>query len=532
MPNENGDNSTRALLKQGLVLTVAMIVVRVIGVFYRIPLTNLWGDGALGTYGDAYTVYSLFLMISSVSVPTMMSKLIGDRVALGQYNEAKRLTRCCVILFSALGLLGCLIMLFGSEFIAVYIFNNPDLALAIRGLAPTVLIVSFMSVFRGYFQGLSNMQPSAVSQVIESLAHALFSILLAELLFPVGLNWSVFGGVIATGIAAVCSLIFLLWCYRRDAKSSKLGRAKASASTESDRFLYRAILAMILPIVLSNVIFNLKSIIDSAVFGNLMKVKGFDVETIRQMKGLYTGKFNVFLAVPIAIGDSVAAAVVPAIAGDFSLGLKKEIRRKTDSVTRTVLLITVPASIGLAVLGKPIIKLFFPGAPLGGELFWFGSFAAAFYSVSDISTGILQGVGKQKVPMWISLAATVLTVILNVLMILVFNLGIYTLPISILLFSFLRMIMNVAALRRLCGLRMRLPRMFGKPLAGSLFMGVCCAILYILAFSVFGSNALALFAALILSVVIYFFVMINLGWLSSRDMENIPYGKFLAYFKI
>lgn len=527
---ENGDNSTEHLLKQGMLLTVAIFLVRIIGVFYRIPLTNLWGDAALGTYSDAYTIYSLFLMISSVSVPTMMSKLISEKAALGKNNDVKKIMRCCLILFSGLGLIGCVIMLVAAPFFANVVFNNPDLVLPIRGLAPTVLVVSVVSCYRGYFTGLNNMKPSAFSQIIESLIHALFSIIFAFALLKISLSMSVFGGILATGLAAVFSLIFLLWCYRTHNKKNPLGRAKASLAEESDKDVYRAIILMILPILLSNVIYNIKSIIDSSIFANMMKWKGYDVETIKAMKGLYSGKFTVFLAIPIAIGDSVAAAVVPSISADYSLKDFASVRRKANDVTKTVLLITVPAGIGLMLLGKPIVHAFFPSAPLGGELFWIGSFAAAFYSVSDISTGILQGAGFQNKPMWNSLWATCISIVVTLILITA-GVGIYTLPISMLVFSLARMLLNVFALRKDCRIRIRLAKMFVRPLIGAMMMAVIGAVVYVLAFSVFGSNLLALLFAVAAAVICYFVIMVNMGWLTEKDMQTIPYGKYLAYLK-
>ncbi len=528
----SGDNSTQNLMKQGMFLTVATIVVRVIGVFYRVPLANLWGDNGNGTYGDAYQVYSLLLLISSVCVPTMMSKLMGDRIALGKNHEAKMVFRCCMILFTGLGFLGFLCMFFGNRFIADYFFHNPDLALSIRGLSPAVLIVSSFSVFRGYFQGLNNMKPSAASQVLEGAVHAIFSIILAYLLYPKGLAWSVFGGILATGIASALCFVFLWLCYRMYNKRSRFGQARASESEESAKEVYQAIILMSLPIILSNVIYNLKGIVDSVVFTNLMLKIGCEAEDITSMRGIYSGKFSVFLYVPIAVGDAVSTAIVPNIARDCALRDFKGIRTKVRQVSSLVLLLTIPASIGLAVFGKPIVHLFFPASPLGGELFWFGAFAAAFYSISDISTGVLQGLGKQHIPMWNSLFAALASIILNVFMVLVLKLSIYTLPISMLLFSLFRMLLNYRAVKRYCKIKESIFKQFVHPMIGAACMAVACILFYVLVYTVFGSNWIALFAGIGVGILVYFFIMVNFGWISEEDQENIPYGRYLSYFRL
>lgn len=530
--NGSGENSTRNLLQQGSILMIASIVVRVMGLIYRIPLTNLWGDAGMGTYGDAYSVYTLFLIISSISVPTMMSQMMGERLAKRQYAEAKKVFRCALYLVSGVGL-GCmLIMWFANTWIAEKFFANPDAALVIRVLSPTVLIVSVMSVLRGYFNGTNNMRPTAISQLIEGFLNAIVSVVMAIVLYEVSLSWSVAGGISGTSIGALGGLLFLIFCFLTFRKRSPIGAAKAERARESGKGIYRQMAALMIPIILSSTMFNLKSIADASIFTKLMLAKGFDTEAVKAMRGIYTQKFTVFLNVPITFGDSLGTAIVPSVASCVALGEYGELKEKIQSVIKMVLMITVPAAMGLGILGKPILHMFFSASPMGGEMFWVGAFSAVFYALNYVATAILQGMNKSKIPMRNGLICVVITCLLNVVFVWVLNMGAYTLPFSCAVFSFLMMACNMYSAQKHCRTKFHIGRLIRKPLFCSCLMALTCFIFYVLFFAMTGSNSAATLGAIGMAVLVYFFAMVNSHGITERDMEELPFGRILRLFRI
>lgn len=526
------DSSSKNLLRQGTFLTVASLLVRFMGIIYRVPLTNLLPEDGLGTYSDAYQIYVVFLMISSNCVPTVLSKLISEKVAIGDKKGFKKIFRVACFFFASIGILMALLMFFGSDFIANTLYHNPDLSLVIKVFSPTVLIVNIMSLFRGYFQGFNKMIPSSVSQFAEGLIHAVFTVIFSLCFVNFGIVYAVVGAVSATGLAAVVGLLVVLIAYIWYQKTTINSMDDTDLSKESGKTIIKNITALLIPIFIANVVYELKSVVDSVIFTNLMiLVVGESDKAVTAMRGFYSGKFSVFCHLPISFGGSISAVLVPSMAADFATGNTEDLENKIKTTIKTVLLICIPASIGLMILGKPIIKAFFPASPRGGELFWVGALAVAFYAVSDVCAGILQGTSKQ----WIAMVDTLISFLVSISCITILVLlrfGVYSLPLTFMVFSFTRMLLFQFSVKKHCGIRFSLTRFFIKPLLSAFGMAFGSLLVYLSAFCILGSNMLALLMALIAAVVIYFFIIINLSYIANEDLKNIPFGKYLTYFYI
>lgn len=526
-------NSSKNLIRQGSFLILSSVLVRIINLVYRIPITNLWGDEGLGTYGDAYQVYSFFLVLSFVGVPSVISKLVGERLALDRHKDAKLVLTCGLKLMGAIGSVSMLIMVFGGNLIARGLYNNPDAALPLRFLGITVLVVSLVSVLRGYFQGMNNMRPTAISEIIEGLLHAAFAVILAMALFSKGMAWSVSGAIFGTLIGGIGALLFLAFCYiLYSGYYTASSRKRQVSSPESSAQIYRAMLQLMIPIMLSSTIFSLKSLIDASMFSKLMELKGYTPELSRIMRGMYTGKFVLLINLPISLGDSLGAAAVPNVSASFAKGRFDELQEELSGTVRAVLLIVVPCSVGLAVLGKPILGLLFSHAPDGGELFYVGSFAATFYCLAYVATGVLNGLGKPRYAMYNALIGVAVTLLLNVVTILLLDLKVYALPLNSLVFSFLYMLLNMHQATRLCKVKLDLWRLFAGPLLCSLAMGLIALGVYHGLFALIHSGKVACLAALVVAVVSYFLIAVNSGVLSEEMMNLIPGGRYLRYLQL
>lgn len=526
-------SETKQLATQGIILVVASFAVRFIGFFYRIPLTNLWGDEGNDAYSMAYQIYNLCIIISSFGVPATISRMIGKRIALKQYANAKRVVQVAFGLIGGISIVCGLFLWIGCYWIADVIFGVPAAAIAIRVQAPTLVIVAFMSVLRGLFQGANNMKPTAVSQVIEQIINAITSLVFAYALFGYGLEWGVAGGISGAGFGGIAALVFLMFCYVLFRRSSWMG-SKYTASryiTEGTKEIVAEMLMLIVPIVLATSVMNIKSILDSSIFIPLMNLKGYSDSTASTMRGIYQGKFVLLTTLPIAIGNALGTASVPSIARSITLKERKEVRKKITMQIKLILLIALPASVGMAIIGKPLLRLLYPRAYQGGELFWVGSAQIVFYSLVHVATGILQGIGRVQVPVKNAIAGAVVSLVANVLCILVLNLGIYSLVINDLVFSGVLAYLDVQAVCQYGKVRLRWRRIIVKPLLSSLIMGIVCFVSYILAFTITGSNLLAIVAAVGLAVITYFVVLVNIGGLTEADMANLPMGQKLRFFR-
>ncbi len=524
------DSSTKNLIRQGSLLVASQMIVRVINLLYRIPVTNLWGDKGLGIYSDAYQVYGFFLVFASISIPTVISKMVSERIATGRYADVKKVLQLGTLLVGGIGFVGMMVMTLGGHSLAVTFFSNPEATKPMKFLGPTVFICSLMSVLRGYFQGLNDMKPTAVSEVIEGLLHAVFAVVLAYILNPYGIEWSVTGGIIGTGIGAVGSIVFLAFAYASRGVS-KLADLSKSKSTESTKKIYRQMLSLMVPIVISSTIFSVKGIIDAAMFGKLSLMKGMDPGQMIAMRGIYSGKFIVLLNLPVAIGEALGAAAVPSISAAKALGDGKALRKHFNSMVKTVLLITVPCAVGLALLGKPAMRLLFHAAFQGGELFWVGSLAVVFYSISYVAGGVLNGLNKSHISMIHAAIGVAVTSVWNALGILVLDMGVYTLAVNAVLFSCLIMVLNMRSTMKYCQVKIRFVKLSFGPVVCSLIMGVVCVLSYLLIYDITGSNTITTVLSILLGILVYFVLAVNLKVINHTDMENLPGGKYLAWLK-
>lgn len=521
-------STAKNLITQGSILVASSFIVRLMNLFYRIPVTNLWGDKGLGTYGDAYQVYSFFLVFASISIPTTLSKMLSERFATGKTEDAKRVVRCAFYLVGGIGFLCMLIMLLFGEAIAVSMYSNPDAAGPIRFLGPTVFVVALMSVLRGYFQGLNDMKPTAVSEVIEGLLHAVFSVVLAFLLYnAAGLSWSVTGGILGTLIGAIGGILFLAIVYISYRHRHVKEETHQEEPPESYRSILKGMMHLMIPIVLSSTAFSIKGILDASMFGKLMIAEGVSQELAVAMRGIYTGKFVVLINLPISIGDSFGAAAVPSVARSYAMKKTEELHEEFRTIIKTTLIIAVPCALGMMTLGKPFLHLLFSGSYLGGELFWVGGLSVVFYCLNYGASGVLQGLNKPQYPMIHVVIGVIASCILNVISVRVLHLGIYSLALNSTLFSFLIMFLNLRAAMKFCQVKINFWNEVKGPLGCSLLMSLVCVVVYILSFAVFGSNAIATAISIVSGVIAYFVLMVNLKGMSAKEMENIPGGRYL-----
>ena len=531
MPNER-PSETKQLATQGIILVIASFAVRFIGFFYRIPLTNLWGDEGNDAYSMAYQIYNLCIIISSFGVPATISRMIGKRLALKQYADAKQVVKIAMVLIGGITLACALFLWFGNHWIANRIFSSPAAALAIRVQAPTLIIVSVMAVLRGLFQGMNNMKPTAISQVFEQIVNAATSLIFAFALFGRGLEFGVAGGISGAGFGGLVALAFLGFVYLLYKRYSWVGDPISSPRyiTESNQTIVKEMLLLLVPIILAASVMNIKSVIDSSLFMKLMHLKGYGDEA-RVMRGIYQGKFVLLTTLPIAIGNALGTASVPSITRSITLRDRKEIRKKITMQYKLILLIELPAAVGMAVIARPLLRLLYPAAPDGGELFWVGTAQIVFYSLVHVSTGILQGIDKVNLPVRNACIAAVVSFLANIFCIMILDANVYALVINDLVFSGMLAWLDIESVRQFSRVRISWKDLLLKPCMCSLIMGVICGASYLLIARTTHRTVVAILVSIGLAIASYFILMVNTNGITEEDMENLPMGRKLRILK-
>ena len=540
--SERGKKIRNGIVIQGGILAAAGLIARAIGIVRRIPLTNIIGDVGNGYYAAAYELYAIILLLSSYSLPLAVSKMVAARVSRGQYKNAKKIFKASLVFATISGGLACLIVLFFADFLAGSVMGEPMSATALRVLAPTLLIVAVMGVFRGYFQGLGTMTPTAISQIVEQIFLVVFSLLFAQIAFGRGTLYGnlmmsdryapaqgAAGATLGCGIGAVAGLCFLLVVYLASRNNMlKAERKDVTKANEDYASIFRILILTIVPVLISSVMYNVCGVLDQIMYNHYML--GIGQEELKTFNwGVYSGKYKVLINLPIALASAMCSAIVPSLSASFANHDVASARSKVASAIRATMMITIPSAVGLALLGKPIVDMLFSGeVDLAGQLLLMGTLSVIFYALSTLGNGILQGIGKMYVP--IINAAIALAVHLLALwaMLYFMKLDIMAVVFSNIIFSLVMFILNHLAIRKFIGYRQELNKTFIIPLIVSAVMGGVSFGIYHL-FRLFLPVTASCIIALVVAVVIYFAGMIALKGFRESELMRIPVlGKTLV----
>ncbi len=533
------------VVRQAAFLMAAQMISSVIGLLYRSPLHMMMGDAGDGYYTFAYEWYTIILLISSYSIPSAVSKVMAERLALHEYRNADRVFRASLLYVIAVGGIGALIAFFGAPFL---LRNQPDAVPALRVLAPTVFLSGMLGVFRGFFQAHNTMKPTAISQVIEQCLNAVFSVLFAYLLTRPYLGdantmgrFGAMGGTLGTGAGVVAGLLFMLLCLILNRKTIRRRIRKDRASdTESYGQVFRVIFMMVTPIILATCVYNITSVVDQLLFTNILGAKGFDSETIASFYGLFGYRFKPIINIPIALASATSTALIPAVASSIASGSTDDAVDKIDECVKLTMFIAIPSSVGIAVLSYPVIYALYPSGNIRGAaiLLSLGAVSVIFYSLSTVTNGVLQGLGKPSVPVRNAALALLVNIAVAAVCVGVLNMNVYGILAATVLYSFTVMILNALALRKHLGYSHSF-RQFTAPIKAAGVMGAVIAIIYWLparllpsVFSRYLYSAVLLMTAVLSGILVYFIAYGRMSELTDEELKRMPMGtRMLALFR-
>lgn len=532
---------------QGSILAAAAVITKLIGVVYRIPLTNLLGDEGNGFYGYAYQVYAFALMISSLSLPTAVSKIVSMRVSVGQRRNAFRAFICSLLFAVIVGFVIAVAVFFGAGAISEHIMKAPLSVYALKVLAPGLFIVAVMAVLRGYFQGLGTMMPTAVSQVIEQIINAVVSIVGASVLFGAGTRagkkageellgpaYGAAGGTLGTVMGALAGLLFLLfvlWLFRGGIRR----QLKRDRSKEKEAYshILKVLVLTAVPVIFSTAIYNINQIIDLTVFNHIMSWQGFSEQEYMALQGIYTGKYDPLINVPLSIPSAVSASIVPTLTAAVMNRQRRKVHNQIDQTLRIATIITVPSAVGIAVLASPLMVLLYnDGSATPANLLIIGAVVIVLYGWSSITNSVLHGLNYMSSPAKNAAAALVIHLIAFVVMLVVFRMNVYALVGSNIVFALIMCILNQLKIKKVCGYRINIRHMFLKPFIAAGIMGVSAYIVWFALDTLIGGRVIPTVTAICAAIVVYAVVILKSGGLSEDDILSLPMGgKLLHYIR-
>jgi len=530
-------------LIQGSILAVASIISRIIGMLYRIPLTGIIGDVGNGIYSVAYEVYSILLLISSYSLPLAVSKLVSRYMAKGKKKNAYRYFKCALLFAVVVGLIVSVFTYVFADFLAGTVMSSPMSVLSLKVLAPTIFIVAVMGVLRGYFQGMGNMLPTALSQLVEQIVNAIVSVAAAYVLFAYGAKvsaiikvegydaaYGAMGGTMGTFAGALAGLIIMsilmilyLWLYRSAIKYDKNNKL------DDISVVYGNIFITILPVILSTAVYNVSTVLDQGIFNKIMLMLGYTHDEYNALWGIFSGKYRLLTNVPVSIASALAASTVIAIQSAVSRKNKKEVISKTRTGIRFVMIVTIPCAVGLTVLASPVLQLLWHDSrAISANLLRVGSISVVLYSLSTLSNAILQGVDKMRIPVINAIISLVLHLGLLVVMLLVFRLNVYAVVYANIFFAFLMCVLNGRAMKKyIKGYRQEVVRTFIIPAISSVIMGAVVFGVYKGIMIAVKRNSIACLVSICIGAFVYFVAMIKTGGISQSDLKSMPKGTLM-----
>lgn len=512
---------------------------------YRIPMSNILGEEGNGIYAVAFDIYDIVLIISSYSLPLALSKIISAQNIRREYKNIGKTFRLALIfaLISG-GVFGIALFVFAGVIETNIYPDYAGVRIPLRVLAPTIFIVALLGVFRGFFQGKKTMVPTAVSQVLEQVVNAVVSILAAWLFMKWNVDsleksaWGAAGGTLGTCLGALTALLLVVFVYSLYRPiQKKLERRDRGRRLYSTAHIYRILFLTILPIILSQTVYQISGLIDYYLFGDVMGSRGVDPVTIKSLVGVYSSKYRLLTGVPIAISTAIASSMIPSAVAAFTERNMMQLKYNIVSGIKFNMIIAFPCAIGYTVLGQAIVRLLFPSSNyvLGGHLLLAGSTAIIFYAISNVTGGALQSIDKMQIPVINSAISLILHVGIVVALLEFTDIGIYVLIIGNVTFPIVVSALNLLAVRRYVpGFQLKPLKTFFVPLSASLWMAISAVLVYALSEKLFGSflggymtNAAAVFLAILVAVFVYFVVFLKLKGMTKEELFNFPMGRKL-----
>lgn len=527
--------NNNTLVKNATFLMVAALISKIIGMLYKSPLTTLIGRESFACFQFAQNAYFILLMIASFSIPQAVSKIMSERIAFKRYRDAQRVFKGALLYAVIAGGIAALVCIFGASILVPD--NMANARLALQMLAPTIFVSGILGVFRGYFQAYRNMLPTSISQILEQIAVATVALLASGFMVRHFANagedtlqrWSAAGATMGTGAGVCTAFLFMLFVYRVNHKTiaKKIKNDRVSVN-ESYRSIMKIILLIAAPIILSAFIYNVNGYINGVMYTSILGWKGVPNSLVKQNYAEY-GFFMTLINIPLTLASTAPTSMMPEVSAQYAIGDLEETKRKIDQATWIAMLISIPASVGLAVLAQPVTRLIFPSTEgVAGQLMVIGVITVILNSTSNISNGVLQAIGKANIPM-INAAISLGVDIVFLALVLVFtNMGIYAVVLAMVVYALVMCVLNDRALKKYLGYKNPWRSAYFVPILASIPMGIVAVVVYKLVHVVIGSNFISLIPSIALAMVVYFVGYLAVAKPKKEDLAALPGGTRLA----
>lgn len=519
--SENTKSSNSKFLKGTLILTASSIVVKIIGSLNWIILSRVLGGEGIGLYQMGFPIYLMAITVSSAGVPVAISIITSEKLAKKDYRGAKRVFTVSLRLLLLTGLFFSSALFFGADFlINQHIIRDARAYYSIIALAPAVFFVTFLASFRGYLQGWQIMTPTATSEVVEQLTRVITMLVFADLFMPYGLAYAAGGASMGAGVGAICALLVLMWFYRRLKKrlQKEMEEQDTNVPQESAGHIITRLLRLALPVSLTSLMLPIGANLDLLIVPQRLEVAGFNVRHATELFGYLTGMAVPLVNLATIFTAAMTISLVPSISESKALHNLAAIREKIRIAFRVAMIITFPCFMGLYFLGEKVASLIY-NAPKAAGAIETMSIGILFLGMHQISTGILQGLGKTSIPVMNMILACIIKVLLSWHFTAIPELGIKGASLATVADFAVAAIINMAFIYKYTGYTFSLTTII-CPMIASGIMG--CVIYFVLALTESLGMWCVLFA-MAAAIPTYAIALTAVGGLTRKDLENVPF---------
>ena len=503
----------QSLIKASLILGIAGIVAKFLGLFFRWPLIMLIGDEGVGYYQMSYPLYMFFVAMAS-GVPVAISKMISEKKAKGDIEGIFVTLKESTILMMIMGIGTSLILFVFAKPIINFVQWDMKSYYSLLGISFAPFVISIMTIYRGFFQGLQNMTPSGISQILEQVGRVIIGVGLAILLLPKGIEYAAGGAAFGAAAGGVIGASYLHEKYK------KIRKEMWNRKVKSDPEVLTAILKIALPISIGATVGTIMSLIDSILVPQKLLQAGLSSEKATILYAQLTGKANVITNIPLTLSMALGIALIPIIAEKYIMNRRDELESKVQLSMKMAMLIAMPCTLGLYFLADPIMKVIFPGRYDGILILKYLSISVPFIILTQTTTSIMQGIGHYIRPIINLFIGCIVKVILTFILVPMPEINIYGAVIASISAYLVATILNLISLRKRLKLRLNIYKSFIKPIIAASIMIIGVIFSYNLIYSKTASNTSSCLLAIFLGIIIYIILILILRIFSIDDIKN------------
>ena len=537
--NTNEQNKNNNFVLQAGILAASGMIVKVISLIYRSPLRSIIGLEGNGYYSFAMQIYTIILLISSYSIPSAISKVIAQKLAFKEYRNAQRVFKCALIYVLVVGGIASVFTFAAAPFLT----RGGNSVVALRVLAPTIFFSGLLGVLRGYFQAHGSMLHTSISQILEQIFNAAVSILAAYLLMNMVSGssdttraiYGSAGSALGTGAGVVSALLFMFGMYMLNRKMINR-RTKRDRTGKLDSYgeTFKIILTVVTPFILSTFIYNCSTVVNMYIYDYiLVEHKDISSITVAIDYGIFSTQAVSMVNIPIAIASAMSSATIPGVAASYVRKEYVTTRALVAKAIRMTMLVSIPASVGLLLLAKPIMHFIFPqqdSLDQASALLAALSVTVVLYGLSTLTNAVLQGIGHVNAPVIHSVIALVIQVAGLVALLLYTDFNLYALVCANVIYSLVMCILNQISVRKHLGYKQEVVKTFIKPFIASLVMGAVAFGVYHGLYMLVPVSRVALLVAIGLGASVYFVAILLIGGVNEQELKAFPKGAMMVHF--